>query len=123
MARNESAAGQETGAATLRKGARITGEQRGSLGAAFAERYAAGESIRAIAEDAGRSYGFVHGVLTESGAALRARGGATRRPGGQGDPEPVEVKPKSGSDADKKKKGKRAAKSEAKSGKKAAKKG
>lgn len=106
----------------LRKGARITGDQRGSLGAAFAERYAAGESIRAIAEDAGRSYGFVHGVLTESGAALRARGGATRRPRGQDDAEVVEAKPKSGADPDKKK-AKRAAKSEAKSGKKRAKKG
>ena len=40
----------------------------------------AGESIRSIAEDSGRSYGFVHGVLKESGATLRGRGGATRGP-------------------------------------------
>lgn len=62
----------------LTKGSRITGEQRGALGATFAKRYAAGESIRSIAADSGRSYGFVHGVLKESGADLRGRGGATR---------------------------------------------
>lgn len=64
----------------LTKGARITGDQRSSLGAAFGERYAGGESIRSIAQDTGRSYGFVHGVLKESGATLRGRGGATRGP-------------------------------------------
>jgi Helix-turn-helix domain len=66
--------------AALTKGARITGDQRSSLGASFGERYAAGESIRSIAQDTGRSYGFVHGVLKESGASLRGRGGATRGP-------------------------------------------
>ncbi|HEY0237499.1 MAG TPA: helix-turn-helix domain-containing protein [Friedmanniella sp.] len=66
--------------AGLTKGARITGDQRSSLGTTFGERYAAGESIRSIAIDTGRSYGFVHGVLKESGASLRGRGGATRGP-------------------------------------------
>jgi len=64
----------------LTKGARITGDQRSSLGASFGERYAGGESIRSIASETGRSYGFVHGVLKESGATLRGRGGATRGP-------------------------------------------
>jgi hypothetical protein len=64
----------------LTKGARITGDQRSSLGATFGQRYAGGESIRSIAQDTGRSYGFVHGVLKESGATLRGRGGATRGP-------------------------------------------
>lgn len=73
----DSADGSQTG---LTKGARITGDQRSSLGAAFGQRYAGGESIRSIAEDTGRSYGFVHGVLKESGATLRGRGGATRGP-------------------------------------------
>ena len=73
----ETAGGSHTG---LTKGARITGDQRSTLGASFGERYAAGESIRSIAEDSGRSYGFVHGVLKESGATLRGRGGATRGP-------------------------------------------
>lgn len=66
--------------AGLTKGARITGDQRSTLGAAFGQRYAGGESIRSIAADTGRSYGFVHGVLKESGAPLRGRGGATRGP-------------------------------------------
>ena len=85
-----------TGALT--KGSRITGDQRGSLAAAFAERYAGGESIRSIAEDTGRSYGFVHGILKESGATLRGRGGATRGPSrkamptlGAAEPPAVEV--------------------------------
>jgi hypothetical protein len=65
-------------AKALAKGSRITGEQRSTLGTEYAERYNAGESIRTIAEDAGRSFGFVHGVLKESGVALRGRGGATR---------------------------------------------
>jgi len=62
----------------LAKGSRITGAQRGQLSSQYAKRYAAGESIRKIAEDAGRSFGFVHGVLKESGVQLRGRGGATR---------------------------------------------
>jgi len=67
-------------AEALTKGSRITGDQRGTLATAFAERYAGGESIRSIAEDTGRSYGFVHGILKEAGATLRGRGGATRGP-------------------------------------------
>jgi hypothetical protein len=62
----------------LAKGSRITGAQRGTLAAQYAKRYAAGESIRKIAGDAGRSFGFVHGVLKEAGVTLRSRGGATR---------------------------------------------
>lgn len=72
--------GADVSQAGLTKGARITGDQRSSLGAAFGQRYAGGESIRSIAQDTGRSYGFVHGVLKESGASLRGRGGATRGP-------------------------------------------
>lgn len=63
------------------KGARITGAERESLARQYAKRYNAGESIRTIAEDAGRSFGFVHGVLKENGVALRGRGGATRGSG------------------------------------------
>jgi hypothetical protein len=65
-------------ATTLSKGSRITGEQRGTLGSEFAQRYASGESIRQIAEESGRSFGFVHGVLREAGVTFRGRGGATR---------------------------------------------
>ena len=65
-------------AKALAKGSRITGAQRTELASRYAKRYAAGESIRKIADDAGRSFGFVHGVLKEAGVELRGRGGATR---------------------------------------------
>jgi hypothetical protein len=65
-------------AKALAKGSRITGAQRTELASRYAKRYAAGESIRKIADDAGRSFGFVHGVLKEAGVDLRGRGGATR---------------------------------------------
>jgi len=62
----------------LPKGSRIIGAGRKDLSAALVKRYQRGESIRSMAEDIGRSYGFVHGVLAESGVAMRSRGGATR---------------------------------------------
>jgi hypothetical protein len=62
----------------LAKGRRVTGNERASLARDLTRRYAAGESIRALAEATGRSYGFVHRVLTESGTSLRGRGGSTR---------------------------------------------
>ena len=65
-------------AKALAKGSRITGAQRTTLASQYAKRYAAGDSIRKIADDAGRSFGFVHGVLKEAGVELRGRGGATR---------------------------------------------
>ena len=65
-------------AEALAKGSRITGEQRQELASRLAARYRDGESIRAIADDTGRSFGFVHGLIKESGIALRTRGGATR---------------------------------------------
>lgn len=63
----------------LKKGARITGAARDKLAEELKQRYDEGESIRALAETHGRSYGFVHRILTESGVTLRGRGGATRR--------------------------------------------
>ena len=45
---------------------------RDALAAELARRYAAGESIRALAASTGRSYGFVHRVLSESGAVVRS---------------------------------------------------
>jgi hypothetical protein len=64
--------------AELAKGSRITGTQRTELATELAQRYGAGESIRAIAEATGRSFGFVHGLIKESGVEVRGRGGATR---------------------------------------------
>ena len=64
--------------AELKKGARITGGDRSKLAADLKRKYATGESIRALAAETGRSYGFVHRILAESGVTLRGRGGATR---------------------------------------------
>ena len=64
--------------AQLPKGSRITGDSRNDLASSLVQRYERGESIRSLADDIGRSYGFVHGVLAESGVAMRSRGGATR---------------------------------------------
>ncbi|MBM7787360.1 helix-turn-helix domain-containing protein [Tenggerimyces flavus] len=62
----------------LKKGARVTGPQRNKLAADLRKKYDGGRSIRSIAEETGRSYGFVHRLLSESGVSLRSRGGATR---------------------------------------------
>ncbi len=64
--------------AALKKGARITGAERTKLAADLRKQYDKGRSIRELADGSGRSYGFVHRVLSESGATLRGRGGATR---------------------------------------------
>ena len=63
---------------TLKKGTRVTGADRVKLAADLKKRYDSGESIRALAATTGRSYGFVHRILTENGVSLRGRGGATR---------------------------------------------
>lgn len=65
--------------AELKKGTRVTGGDRTALASDLKKRYEKGESIRLLAESSGRSYGFVHRILTESGATLRGRGGATRK--------------------------------------------
>lgn len=65
--------------ASAEKGRRIVGVERQTLAKDLVKRYTSGESIRALASATGRSYGFVHRVLTESGVQLRQRGGARRR--------------------------------------------
>jgi hypothetical protein len=67
--------------AELKKGTRVTGDDRESLAADLKKKYEQGESIRVLASSSGRSYGFVHRILNESGATLRGRGGATRKKG------------------------------------------
>jgi hypothetical protein len=64
--------------AELKKGSRITGSDRDQLASELRKQYDSGVSIRALAASTGRSYGFVHRILSESGANLRSRGGATR---------------------------------------------
>ena len=64
--------------AELKKGSRITGDERERLASELKQQYDSGKSIRELAESSGRSYGFVHRILSESGTTLRGRGGATR---------------------------------------------
>jgi hypothetical protein len=80
MLRNESFTLREVNVAeNLKRGARVTGADRSKLAASLSKRYGAGESIRSLAASTGRSYGFVHRILTEAGVALRGRGGAPRK--------------------------------------------
>jgi hypothetical protein len=65
-------------AEALKKGSRVTGAEREKLAADLRKKYDGGQSIRSLAASSGRSYGFVHRILNESGATLRGRGGATR---------------------------------------------
>lgn len=58
---------------------RITGSGRDMLAARLREVYERGVSIQDIATELGRSYGFVHQLLREAEARLRARGGAQRQ--------------------------------------------
>lgn len=62
----------------IRKGARITGPARDQLTADLRNKYEKGQSIRALADGTGRSYGFVHRLLVDAQVPLRGRGGATR---------------------------------------------
>src|SRR3712207_7713523 len=68
----------DSSTADLSKGKRITGGDRTSLADELRKRYDGGESIRSLASSTNRSYGFVHRLLSESGATLRSRGGANR---------------------------------------------
>lgn len=73
--------GSVCGVGELRKHSRVTGAARDEVAKELVRRYDNGASIRALAGSIGRSYGFVHRVLTQSGVMLRARGGAMRGKG------------------------------------------
>ena len=75
----EAAVAESQSLSPLNKGRRITGDERGALSDDLRRHYENGRSIRDLAADTGRSYGFVHRVLKESGATLRGRGGSNRR--------------------------------------------
>jgi hypothetical protein len=79
LGREESTMAATGTATSTEKGRRIVGTERQSLAKDLVKRYTSGESIRALAASTGRSYGFIHRVLTESGVQLRQRGGARRR--------------------------------------------
>ncbi len=57
---------------------RVTGDEREELARSLAVKYDEGASIRELSATSGRSYGFVHRILTDHGVQLRGRGGATR---------------------------------------------
>ena len=65
--------------AQIAKGQRVTGADRDALTEELVEKYQAGASIRDLAAETSRSYGFIHRILKDSGVELRGRGGATRR--------------------------------------------
>jgi len=60
--------------AKLEKSVRIAGQSRTQLGADLKTQYEQGASIRELARATGRSYGFIHAVLTEAQEPLRGRG-------------------------------------------------
>ena len=63
---------------TLPKGRRITGSAREDLTTEVRKQYENGASIRQLAQETGRSYGFIHRLLVEGDVTLRGRGGPTR---------------------------------------------
>ncbi|MCP2261535.1 hypothetical protein LX15_005261 [Streptoalloteichus tenebrarius] len=63
----------------MQPAARITGRLRQQIAADLKKKYEKGASIRSLARSTGRSYGFVHRILSEAGVQLRGRGGARRK--------------------------------------------
>ncbi|MBC7273846.1 MAG: transcriptional regulator [Streptomyces sp.] len=53
----------------------IKGPDRQKIRAELKKAYDKGASIRTLAQGCGRSYGFVHRLLTEAGTTMRPRGG------------------------------------------------
>lgn len=60
----------------LTKGRQIVGPEREKIATRLRDAYTQGASIRGLMEQTGRSYGWTHRLLRESGAQLRGRGGA-----------------------------------------------
>ncbi|MFI8370942.1 helix-turn-helix domain-containing protein [Streptomyces sp. NPDC085466] len=54
------------------------GPDRDKVAAELKKKYDSGTSIRALAEEAGRSYGGVHRLLADAGGTFRSRGGDRR---------------------------------------------
>lgn len=63
-------------ASPARGNRQIRGEERDTMGAELKAKYEAGATIRELADQVGRSYGFVNRVLKDVGADIRPRGGA-----------------------------------------------
>lgn len=72
--------------ADLKKGARTTRLTGDKLATDVRSMYEKGQSIRAIAKKYGRSYGFVHRILTEAGVTIRGSRGGARAKIGENEP-------------------------------------
>ncbi|MFE2967519.1 helix-turn-helix domain-containing protein [Streptomyces sp. NPDC059340] len=59
----------------------LQGAERRRVAAELAEKYKAGATIKAIAEEVGRSYGNVHQLLVEAEVDFRLSGGHQARGG------------------------------------------
>lgn len=57
----------------------VRGKDRTKLKNDLKKRYRKGASIRQLAEEEGKSYGFIHRLLQEASTQLRSRGGAHGR--------------------------------------------
>ncbi|GAB2572687.1 helix-turn-helix domain-containing protein [Streptomyces capparidis] len=60
---------------------KVLGAQRIQVAAYYKQEYERGVPIRSLMRRTGRSYGFVHRILSESGVKFRKRGGVTRGAG------------------------------------------
>ena len=65
----------------LNKRVQLTSTRRSKLARDITARYAAGASIRDLADYYGRSYGFVHRIVFDSGTPLHNRGASYRLAG------------------------------------------
>lgn len=54
---------------------KLHGRDRDQAAEALRKRYEAGDSIRALMAATGRSYGYIHGLLTHAHTVMRPRGG------------------------------------------------
>lgn len=60
---------------TIRRYEHVAGARRDELRSRAVKQYKAGATVRQIAKDLGRSYGFVHKLLLETpGVEFRSRG-------------------------------------------------
>lgn len=79
VASDGEAAAARRGRGGTKKGSRMTGTQRDKLVRDLRRSYERGASVRALAEETGRSYGFVRRLLDEAGAIGPGRTEATSR--------------------------------------------
>ncbi|MFD7080728.1 helix-turn-helix domain-containing protein [Streptomyces sp. NPDC059918] len=59
----------------------LLGPERARFAAELKKAYLNGTSIRSLAEQTGRSFGWVHRMLDEAGVVFRPRGGPGRADG------------------------------------------